>query len=136
VIALLALLLAAVQPAAMTVRTIDKGGQSNIDSEKQAVARTPQEFAALWKSHNYDKPAPKVDFAKEMVVAAFMGSRPTAGFSLEILSAAERGGQVVVTYRERMPSEGAMTAQILTAPYHIAAIPKSDKPVSFEKTKP
>ena len=95
------------QAAATTVRTIDKGGQSNIDAAKQAVARTPQEFAALWQPHNYDKPPPQVDFAKEMVVAVFMGSRPTAGFAVEILSAAERGGQLVVTYRERMPSEGA-----------------------------
>jgi protease stability complex PrcB-like protein len=124
------------QAAVTTVRTIDKGGQSNIEAAKQVVAKTPQEFAALWQPHNGDKPAPKVDFATEMVVAVFMGSRPTAGFSVEILSAAERGGQLVVTYRERMPSEGAMTAQVLTAPYHIAAIPKSDKPVSFEKAKP
>jgi hypothetical protein len=124
------------QAATTTVRTIDKGTQSNVDSAKQAAAHTPQEFAALWRAHNYDKPAPKVDFAKEMVVAVFMGSRPTAGFSVEILSAAERGGQLVVTYRERMPSEGAMTAQILTAPYHIAAISKTDKPVSFERAKP
>src|SRR5262249_49130836 len=123
---------AATQPTS-SIRTIERGSQSNVDSTKQAVARTEAEFAELWKTHNYDKPAPKVDFSKEMVVAVFMGSRPTAGFSVEIVSAAERSGDLVVIYREKMPSPGAMTAQVLTAPYHMAAIPKSAKPVRFEK---
>jgi hypothetical protein len=120
------------QPSA-GVRTIDRGMQSNIDSTRQAVAHTEAEFAAIWKAHNYDKPAPAVDFAREMVVAVFMGSRPTGGFSVEIVSATERDGQIVVSYRERMPSSDAITAQVLTSPYHIAAIGKSDKPVRFVK---
>jgi hypothetical protein len=115
------------------LRTIDRGAQSNIDSTRQAVARTEAEFVALWKAHNYEKPAPAVDFTREMVVAVFMGSRPTGGFSVEIVSAAERGGEIVVGYRERLPSADAMTAQVLTSPYHIAAIPKSEKAVRFEK---
>ena len=129
--AVLVLSLAAAMQPAESVRTIEKGAQSNIDSARQAVARNDAELAALWKSHNYDKPAPKVDFSREIVVAVFMGSRPTAGFSVEILSAAERGGQMVVTYREKAPPADALTAQVLTSPYHIAAIAKTEKPVVF-----
>jgi hypothetical protein len=122
-------------PSPGAVRTLDRGAQSNIDSARQAVAHTAAEFAAIWKAHNYDKPAPAVDFSREMVVAVFMGSRPTGGFSVEIVSATERDGQLVVTYRERLPQPDAITAQVLTSPYHIAAIPKSEKPVRFEKGK-
>jgi len=129
---LIGLAAASLQPPP-ALRTIDKGAQSNIDTARQAVARTEAEFAAIWKAHTYDRPAPAVDFAREMVVAVFMGSRPTAGFSTEIVSAAERDGRLVVTYRERAPGAGAITAQVLTAPYHIAAVPKSEKPVDFEK---
>ena len=60
------------QPDAM-IRTIAKGAQSNVDAPRQAVARTPAEWTALWRTHEYDKAAPAVDFSREMVVAVFMG---------------------------------------------------------------
>jgi len=116
-----------------SIRTIDKGAQSNVDDRLTASARTEAEWAALWKKHNYDKPAPAVDFSKEMIVAVFAGSRPTAGFAVDITSAAEREGRLVVSYRETKPGGGAITAQVLTSPYHIAAVPKSALAVVFEK---
>jgi len=119
--------------AQTAIRTIEKGAQSNVDDRLTASARTEAEWGAVWKKHNFDKPAPAVDFSKEMVVAVFMGSRPTAGFSVEIVSASPRDGKLLVTYREAQPAPGSISAQVLTAPYHIAAIPKSTLPVAFEK---
>jgi len=124
--------MAAAQSPALP-RTLDKGAMSNVDDHLQTSARTAAEWTALWKKHNYDKPAPAVDWSKEMVVAVFMGSRPTAGFAVEIASVAERDGKLVVAYRETAPKAGAVSAQVLTAPYHIAAVPKSSLPVAFEK---
>ena len=37
---------------------------------------------------------------REMVVAVFLGSRPTAGYSVEIVGATDDGGVLVVQYRE------------------------------------
>ena len=119
--------------ATLPIRTVEKGASSNVDNAKQAVARTDAEWAALWKTHDYDRPAPTIDFGKEMIVAVFMGSRPTAGFSTEIVSVAERDGGLVVSYKEAMPPGGAITAQILTSPYHIAAVPKHAGDVKFQK---
>lgn len=115
------------------LRTIGKGAQSNIDSSRQAVARTQAEWTALWKAHDYDRPVPAVDFSREMVVAVFMGSRPTGGYAVEIVSAAEREGALVVSYRERAPSRDAMTAQVLTSPFHMVAIAKHAGEVRFER---
>lgn len=125
--------LAAQKP--MTVRTIDKGAQSNVDDGLQTAPRGEAEWSALWRKHNYNRPAPPIDFSKEMVVAVFMGSRPTAGFAVEIVSATERDGKLVVAYRETTPKPGAVSAQVLTAPYHIAAIPASSAALAFEKIK-
>ena len=115
------------------IRTVDKGAQSNVDDRLTASARSEAEWTTLWKKHNFDRPAPRVDFSKEMVVAVFMGSRPTAGFSVEIVAAAERDGKFVVTYKEAQPAPGGISAQVLTAPYHIAAVSKSSLPIPFEK---
>jgi len=115
------------------IRTVDKGALSSVDDRLTASAHTEAEWTTLWKKHNFDKPEPRVDFSKEMIVAVFMGSRPTAGFSVEIVAAAERDGKFVVTYKEGQPAPGGISAQVLTAPYHIAAVSKSSLPVTFEK---
>jgi hypothetical protein len=137
-IALAAVLLAAAMSMTQVTgsgpRTIEKGDQSSIEDAKQVLVRTDAEWTQLYRQHNFDKPAPKIDFSKEMIVAVFMGSRPTAGFSTAIVSATAANGALNVRYSESRPPAGGVTAQVLTFPYHIAAIPKADvKDVRFEK---
>jgi hypothetical protein len=115
-------------------KTIAKGDQSNVDDAKQVLVRTDAEWSKLWQQHAPDHPKPAVDFSKEMVVAVFMGSRPNAGFSTTITSAMAANGALVVRYNETTPRAGAVSAQILTFPYHIVAIAKADvKDVKFQK---
>jgi len=118
---------------APAMKTIDKGDHSNMDDAAQLVAKTAQEWQQLWKKHTPDRPRPAVDFSKEMVVGVFLGSRPTAGYILEIVSAAQDNGSLVVKYRESIPPRGTMTAQVLTSPYHIVAVPFFPGGVKFEK---
>ena len=121
---------------AETPRTIEKGDQSNIDDARQVVVRDAAEWRKLWQQHAPDRPLPPIDFSKETVVAMFMGSRPTAGSSIAILSTIEGGGALIVKYRETRPKPGTIAAQVLTFPYHIVAIAKSTAPnVKFEKTE-
>ena len=125
---------AARTPAAATMKTIDKGDHSNMDDAAQVAARTEREWQELWQKHTPDRPRPKVDFTKEMVIALFLGSRPTAGYGVEIVSATPDNGTLVVKYRESNPSQrGTMTAQVLTSPYHIVAAPFFPGTVKFEK---
>jgi len=121
-------------PPSPAPRTIEKGDQSNIESAKQILVRTEAELRKLWQEHAPDRPMPKVDFSREMVVGVFMGSRPNAGFSTAIVSATAANGALMVRYSENKPVAGSVTAQILTFPYHLVAIPKADvKDVKFEK---
>jgi hypothetical protein len=106
------------------VRSIDKGLDSQLDVARQATVRTAAEWEALWRLHGGERTRPAVDFGKEMVVAVFMGSRPTAGFSVEIVGTRVDGAVLVVQYRETRPPADALVAQVLTMPYHIAAVPK------------
>lgn len=117
-----------------TPRTIEKGDQSNIDGARQVFVRSDAELRQLWQQHAPERALPKVDFTREMVVAVFMGSRPNAGFSTAVVSTTAAAGVLMVRYSETKPSPGAVTAQVLTFPYHIVAIPKADvKDVKFEK---
>lgn len=116
-------------------RTIDRGLDSNVDAARQAVIRTAGEWDALWRLHGGERTRPAVDFGKEMVVAVFLGSRPTAGFAVEIVGTREDGSALVVQYRESRPPAGALVAQVLTMPYHIAAVPRraATADVRFER---
>jgi PrcB C-terminal len=121
------------QQNAAAPRTIDKGEQSNIDEARQVVVRTDAEWTKLWQQHSSARQRPTVDFAKDMIVGVFMGSRPSAGYNISIVSTFAKDGNVIVQYRESTPRPGTMTAQVLTFPYHLVAIPKAAGDVRFEK---
>ena len=146
----------------VTVRNIDKGARSQIDTPRQVVvdarhlSRPPDEgddrersvgldmqcvaavivgrWEALWRQHMPDRSRAPVDFSNEMVVGVFLGSRPTAGHGVTIASVSEEGGVLHVRYRESQPPPGAISAQVITFPYHLVAVSKSNASnVQFEK---
>ena len=126
---------AIVLQAASPPRILDRGDQSSVDDERQAVARTAAEWNALWRIHAADRPQPKVDLTREMVVGVFLGSRPTAGFAVDIVGTREEADALVVRYRETRPARGLLTAQVITSAYAIVALPRRDGAVKFEKVE-
>ena len=121
---MIGVLLAAILQASVPIRSLDKGISSQIDVARQAAVRSDTEWNMLWSQHAGDRARPAVDFNREMVLAVFLGTRPTAGFSVEIVGAREESGALVVSYRESRPPTGIVTAQVLTSPYHLVAVPK------------
>ena len=131
---MLTLVLAALlQSTPPPLRTVGKGPMSAIDAPRQVTVRSAAEWAALWKENGAGAPLPAVDFSREMVVGVFLGSRPTSGYGVEIVRAIGNSGALVVEYVETRPSRDAIAAQILTAPYHLASIPKHEGMVTFRK---
>jgi hypothetical protein len=123
------------QQNAGTPRTVDKGEQSDIDEARQMVVRTDAEWTKLWQQHSPDRQRPTVDFSKDMIVGVFMGSRSSAGYNISIVSTFAKDGTVLVRYQESTPRPGTMTAQVLTFPYHLVAVPKAAGEVRFEKVQ-
>jgi hypothetical protein len=123
----------AIPMKAIPLKTIDAGTESQIEEARQLTARSAEEWATLWRQHSWDRERPSVDFARDMVVGVFLGSRPTAGFGIQIVSAREDRGALIVQYRETRPPSGSLTAQVLTSPYQLVALPKRAGDVRFEK---
>ncbi len=115
-------------------RTLGQGDRTQIMSAREVVVRTPAEWDALWRAHLPTPPPATPDFSKEMVVGVFLGDKPTPGYGVTIVSATTEGGVLRVRYREASPPADAISAQVITYPYHIVAIPKSAATdVKFEK---
>jgi len=121
---MIAVLLAAILQTSLPMRSIEKGAMSNMDEARQATARSVEEWSTLWNLHAGARTRPAVDFSRDVVVAVFMGTRPTAGFGIEIVRVREEGNSLVVSYKETRPAPGLLTAQVLTSPYHIVAVPR------------
>ena len=116
-------------------RSVDKGTQSNVSARGEVTIRDAEAWATLWREHAPNRPQPAVDFSREMVVGVFLGTRATAGFAVEVVGARDAGNETTVQYRETTPARDAITAQVLTSPYHLVATPKRPGTVRFEKVK-
>ena len=68
--------------------TLATGLASGVGQPTQIVVRSQNEWTALWSRHmrapSAPPPPPSVDFSRDMVVALFMGERPTGGYAIEV----------------------------------------------------
>jgi hypothetical protein len=119
----------AVPPAEL--ETVARGAMSNTEEPRQVVVRTAQEWQGLWNEHDARSAAPAVDFAQSTVVAVFLGTCPTAGFAVEIAAVKTEGSRTIVEYRERRPPGGALTAQVLTSPFHVVRLARTSGSIKF-----
>jgi hypothetical protein len=116
---------------AAALARIAKGDMSGVQTMRQVTVRTAAEWQKLWKEHSPDEKMPVVDFNSHMVVGIFLGSKPSAGYQVEILSVRPEGNELVVEYAQKQPGRGMMSAQMLTEPYDLVAVPKHAGPVRF-----
>jgi hypothetical protein len=123
----------AVPLAPVQMTTLNSDMMSGIDRAEQLVARTAAEWQSLWQRHAPGRPAPSVDFTRNMIVAVFLGSRPTGGYQVEITGVRSDGKGVLVEWVERRPAPGQMAAQVLTSPAHIVTVARQDGEVRFVK---
>lgn len=122
--------------AGIPLRTVAAGSRSGLTEALQIVVRTPAEWTALWTRHSAPGvPLPPVDFAQEMIVAVFLGRRPTSGYQVQITGVHEVGAgpDLEVTYRELDASAGTVRRPVITMPFHIVALPRSAMPVRFRQ---
>ena len=130
----LAVLLAVfLQSTPVAVETVVRDSSSGVEEARQAVVNSAGEWTALWREHAGNQPAPAVDFNARTVLAVFLGSRPSAGYAVEIVGTRADASGLVVEWRERAPERGMLTAQVMTSPAHIVSVPKVTGPVKFEK---
>lgn len=127
---LLGPVLTAALAADVAFLTVARGRSSGQDTPREVVVRTEADWGALTKALATGA-LPSIDFRARMVVGVFLGTRPSAGFEVEIVSVTTEGETLVVEYVERRPASGTITAQVLTEPFHLISIPKHDGPVRF-----
>lgn len=98
------------------LRVLAEGHQSSVSEPFVAVIRDAETYARLRKAEP-QLPAVQPDFfSLNVIIAAFLGRRTTGGYQVEIT---RDGPNMRVS--EKAPAKGAMTIQILTAPFKVVS---------------
>lgn len=121
-------------PVPLSSTELVKGNLSSIRAQEVVIARNADEWRTLWRRHGglqLPGPAlPEVNFEADMVIATFLGERPTGGYGLEVravdhMPAAEDAPEhVMVTAVERRPLEDTIQPQVVVAPFHMVLVPQ------------
>ena len=90
------------------------------------------DWRMLWAEHSA-RPAPDVDFSRSIVAGVFLGSRPTAGYRVDITAATLADGRIVLEYVEQRPAPGGLVLQVLTSPYHLVTLSRDVETVEFRR---
>lgn len=99
---------------------------------------TQAEWAALWQTLETtrigrQKAPPPVDLSKHTMIVAALGTRRTGGYSVLIQYVLDDGTAVHVSLLEVRPGPTCTVATTLTYPITLALIPRTDRPVKFER---
>jgi hypothetical protein len=111
-------------------RTIARGTESGLEGDDMEVARSEEEWRALWNRHTStfsSRPdLPAIDFAHEMVICVLMGPQPTAGYEIEVAHIEIKNGGYFLRAFGTTPEYGAVMTPVVSHPYHMIAVPRRD----------
>ncbi|MEK7398156.1 MAG: protease complex subunit PrcB family protein, partial [Candidatus Poribacteria bacterium] len=114
--------------------TIGIGTQSGYHKRSALVIKDNAEWEKIWNLHtsNLDQipRIPAVDFKTEIVIAIFRGEFRTSGYATEITNITEFSDKIVVTVTET-DENGGFVLDVLTYPFHIVKLKRSELPVEF-----
>lgn len=106
------------------------------------VVQSREEWEELWREleprtsrkqgQTLPNPVPDIDFQRNVLIVAAMGTRPNGGYSVEIPSLEESSNRIVVTVAEKSPGPKCGTAQAITHPIAIVTTARTEKPFEFE----
>lgn len=108
---------------------------SGLRDSARLVVRDAPAWRATWDAIQREMspppPAPAVDFAREMVVVAALGTRPSGGWEIVVDSALASAAEVEVYIRRLAPGRGCFTTAAISTPVDVVRLPRRDVPVRF-----
>jgi PrcB C-terminal len=109
---------------------------SGMSTSSRLVVRDAATWQSAWaqvyRGTSPVPPAPSIDFSREMVIVAALGTRGSSGYDVLIDGATEAdAGGAVIAIRSTSPGAGCASLTVLTQPVDIARMPIRDGAVTF-----
>jgi hypothetical protein len=114
--------------------TLVAEANSAIHAPQNLVVRDEAALAKLWAEHTKGMPAPpampKVDFSRDMVLAAFAGyAGACEGFAITRVTASD--GSLVAEVQKRGQAPNIACIAVVLSPVHMVTVPRSAAEVKF-----
>ena len=110
------------------------GEYSGIEQSSAALFKidSAERWQEFWQRHtSVSNPAPTLpafEFGARMLLAVVDASRPSGGYSIEIRRIAETGNALQVDAVRREPGPNCVTPAVITQPFQIVSVERSDLP--------
>jgi hypothetical protein len=106
--------------------------RNQFTERQRLVIRSADQWAEAWaRITGPARPAPAVNFAREMVVLVAMGERPTGGYVITVDGVYDADGRLYAEVKEASPGPLCGTTEALTQPIDAVRVPRRDGPVTF-----
>jgi hypothetical protein len=115
---------------------LDVGDVSGYGEEAYLVVVSEADWINIWKKHTsicepQEQPQ-EIDFTKNFVICAFMGRRPTTGYSINIERIWTDGEKVFVEVVKRCPPQGLVVCEMVTCPYVMVLVERTEMTFVFQ----
>ena|SRR5260221_9213100 len=117
----------------VSFRVIDSGTLApGTTVRKNYAAYSQASLLKMWAmAHGTDTTLPPaVNFSTEYVIGVFAGQKPTGGYSIAVTSVSDLSDTRTIAITLTKPGAGCITTQMVTSPYQIIAVPKSEAALS------
>jgi hypothetical protein len=115
--------------------TIDKGTISGFTVPLQMFISSQKEWVEIWTTRQGSatpkRGHPAVDFDRDVVIVAALGTKDSGGYSLEITRIVRTKDDIQIFIRRAAPPDGAKAATVSTSPFVLARMKKPDRMVTF-----
>lgn len=115
-------------------QSIVKSDGTSAEAIQTTVIKDQNTLDTYWDSLKTQENKPAMDFGKEFVVSVSQGQKPSGGHTVEVTEVRETDDSVVVSYTETFPGKNCIVTSVITHPYHIIKIPKTNKRIDFAYT--
>jgi hypothetical protein len=127
------------QSAVMPLNTVIESEQSGIQVPQRMVIRDEATWETVWAElegpSTNAMPIPQIDFTRNMILVATLGTKPTAGYTVSLGPTYETDTQVTTYVQKTSPGKKCGTAEMVTHPFSAASLPRSDLVVKFVETE-
>jgi hypothetical protein len=129
------------EPPAVAYQTIDfqvlvEGDSQGSYPAKNQLITSQAAWQSFWVSVHRQLPATPnlipVDFRKNDVIALTLGSKPTDGYTVRLLSLVNAGADFKADVQVRTPGKGCVLPTKATGPYYMAMVPKITGKLNFQ----
>jgi len=115
---------------------LNVGDVSGYRKEGYLVVKSEADWVNVWEKHTSvcepQEQPPEIDFSRNFVVCAFMGARPTTGYSINVERIWTDGEKVFVEVVKRCPFEGLVVCEMMTCPYVMVLVERTEMHFVFQ----